>query len=148
MTSLMTTCWPIEMPAVRKEDKIIRRYFTLQNYKTFGTFPTTVNCLPGTAVKLFMEEMKFRTGGPTRVSLVTLGCEKNTVDSEILMGGLRHNGVRLVNDPSHSDIIILNTCGFIESAKRESINSILEAVEMKSSGSVKEVYVAGCLSER
>ncbi|MFI5264133.1 MAG: 30S ribosomal protein S12 methylthiotransferase RimO [Candidatus Kapaibacterium sp.] len=83
-----------------------------------------------------------------RVSLVTLGCEKNTVDSEVLMGGLRHNGVQLVKDPSHSDIIILNTCGFIESAKRESINSILEAVEMKRSGSVKEVYVAGCLSER
>ena len=85
---------------------------------------------------------------PKRVSLVTLGCEKNTVDSEVLMGGLRHNGVRLVNDPATSDIIILNTCGFIESAKRESINSILEAVEMKKSGSVKEVYVAGCLSER
>src|SRR5436309_2127076 len=85
---------------------------------------------------------------PKRVSLVTLGCEKNTVDSEVLMGGLRHNGVRLVKDPSHSDIIILNTCGFIESAKRESINSILEAVEMKRSGEVKEVYVAGCLSER
>ncbi len=83
-----------------------------------------------------------------RVSLVTLGCEKNTVDSEVLMGGLRHNGIRLVNDPSRSDIIILNTCGFIESAKRESINSILEAVEMKKSGSVQEVYVAGCLSER
>ena len=79
---------------------------------------------------------------------MTLGCEKNTVDSEVLMGGLRHNGVRLVNDPAHSDIIILNTCGFIESAKRESINSILEAVELKKSGSVKEVYVAGCLSER
>jgi ribosomal protein S12 methylthiotransferase len=85
---------------------------------------------------------------PKRVSLVTLGCEKNTVDSEVLMGGLRHNGVRLVKDPSLSDIIILNTCGFIESAKRESINSILEAVEMKRSGEVKEVYVAGCLSER
>lgn len=85
---------------------------------------------------------------PKRVSLITLGCEKNTVDSEVLMGGLRHNGVRLVNDAANSDIIILNTCGFIESAKRESINSILEAVEMKKSGSVKEVYVAGCLSER
>src|SRR5438874_1190340 len=88
------------------------------------------------------------TAAPKRVSLVTLGCEKNTVDSEVLMGGLRHNGVRLVKDPSLSDIIILNTCGFIESAKQESINSILEAVEMKRSGNVKEVYVAGCLSER
>ena len=89
-----------------------------------------------------------QTKAPKRVSLVTLGCEKNTVDSEVLMGGLRHNGVRLVNDPALSDIIILNTCGFIESAKRESIDSILEAVEMKRSGGVSEVYVAGCLSER
>jgi ribosomal protein S12 methylthiotransferase len=89
-----------------------------------------------------------KTKALKRVSIVTLGCEKNTVDSEVLMGGLRHHGVRLVKDTAHSDIIILNTCGFIESAKRESINSILEAVEMKKSGSVKEVYVAGCLSER
>ncbi len=85
---------------------------------------------------------------PQRVSIVTLGCEKNTVDSEVLMGGLKHQGVQLVNDPSLSDIIILNTCGFIESAKQESINSILEAVQMKKNGEVKQVYVAGCLSER
>ena len=85
---------------------------------------------------------------PKRVSIVTLGCEKNTVDSEVLMGGLRRSGVQLVNDPSLSNIIILNTCGFIESAKQESINSILEAVEMKRNGEVSEVYVAGCLSER
>lgn len=85
---------------------------------------------------------------PQRVSIVTLGCEKNTVDSEVLMGGLKHQGVQLVNDPSLSDIIILNTCGFIESAKQESINSILEAVQMKKDGEVKQVYVAGCLSER
>lgn len=85
---------------------------------------------------------------PKRVSIVTLGCEKNTVDSEVLMGGLRRSGVELVKDPSLSNIIILNTCGFIESAKQESINSILEAVEMKRSGEVSEVYVAGCLSER
>jgi ribosomal protein S12 methylthiotransferase len=91
---------------------------------------------------------EIKTKPPKRVSIVTLGCEKNTVDSEVLMGGLAHQGVRLVTDPSHSDIIILNTCGFIESAKRESINSILEAVEMKRTGSVREVYVAGCLSER
>jgi ribosomal protein S12 methylthiotransferase len=85
---------------------------------------------------------------PKKVSIVTLGCEKNTVDSEILMGGLRHNGVELVRDATLADIIVLNTCGFIDSAKQESINSILEAVEMKLSGDTKEVYVAGCLSER
>lgn len=85
---------------------------------------------------------------PQRVSIVTLGCEKNTVDSEVLMGGLKHQGVQLVNDPTLSDIVILNTCGFIESAKQESINSILEAVQMKKNGEVKQVYVAGCLSKR
>ncbi len=83
-----------------------------------------------------------------RVSIVTLGCEKNTVDTEVLMGGLRRHGLQLAADPSRSDIIILNTCGFIESAKRESIDRILSAVELKSSGTVREVYVAGSLSER
>ena len=76
------------------------------------------------------------TTPPKRISIVTLGCEKNTVDSEVLMGGLKRSGVELVNDPSLSNIIILNTCGFIESAKQESINSILEAVEMKNNGTV------------
>ncbi len=85
---------------------------------------------------------------PKKVSIVTLGCEKNTVDSEILMGGLRSTGVELTLDPHLADIVILNTCGFIESAKRESIDSILEALELKKTGNVSEVYVAGCLSER
>jgi ribosomal protein S12 methylthiotransferase len=98
---------------------------------------------------MFIGNMTEKQGeSKKRVSLVTLGCEKNTVDSEILMGGLCHNGISLVNDPTHSDIIILNTCGFIESAKRESIDSILEAVELKRTGNVKQVFVAGCLSER
>lgn len=95
-------------------------------------------------VRLMSVEAKI----PKRVAIVTLGCEKNTYDSEVLMGGLRRSGVELVRDPEHSDIVILNTCGFIDSAKRESINSILEAVQMKKGGDVKHVYVAGCLSER
>ncbi len=64
------------------------------------------------------------------------------------MGGLRSSGVELSRDPEHADIIILNTCGFIDTAKKESIDSILEALEMKKNGDVREVYVAGCLSER
>lgn len=92
--------------------------------------------------------MSSEAKSPKRVAIVTLGCEKNTYDSEVLMGGLRRSGVELVKDPGQSDIIILNTCGFIDSAKRESINSILEAVEMKKDGEVRQVYVAGCLSER
>jgi len=83
-----------------------------------------------------------------KVSVVTLGCEKNTVDSEILLGGLRHQNFLLEKEPENADTIILNTCGFIDNAKQESINSILEALELKKAGIVKEVFVAGCLSER
>ncbi len=83
-----------------------------------------------------------------RISLVTLGCEKNTVDSEIIMGSLKAHGAELENDPERADVIVLNTCGFIDNAKQESINSILEALELKRSGVVKQVFVAGCLSER
>ena len=83
-----------------------------------------------------------------RVAVVTLGCEKNTVDSEILMGGLRAGGMDLEDDPELADTIILNTCGFIDNAKQESVNSILEALELKKSGRVRRVFVSGCLSER
>jgi ribosomal protein S12 methylthiotransferase len=83
-----------------------------------------------------------------RVSVVTLGCEKNTVDSEILLGGLRAHGASLEEDPEQSDIVILNTCGFIDNAKQQSINAILEALELKKEGKIKQVFVSGCLSER
>jgi ribosomal protein S12 methylthiotransferase len=99
-------------------------------------------------VATVMPIVNMESNSRKRVSIVTLGCEKNTVDSEILMGGLKHTGVELSRDPEQSDIIILNTCGFIDTAKKESIDSILEALELKKSGGVREVYVAGCLSER
>lgn len=89
-----------------------------------------------------------QTHTPERVSVITLGCEKNTVDSEILMGGLRARGHELAGDPERSDTVILNTCGFIDNAKQESINAILEAIELKKAGVVKRVIVSGCLSER
>lgn len=92
-----------------------------------------------------MQEIINKAG---KVSVVTLGCEKNTVDSEILMGGLKGHGLSLVSDAEDSETIILNTCGFIDNAKQESINSILEALELKKSGVVKRVFVSGCLSER
>lgn len=95
-----------------------------------------------------MAEIKAKIGRKERVSVVTLGCEKNTVDSEMLMGGLRAGGLVLEDDPELADTIILNTCGFIDNAKQESVNSILEALEMKRSGLVKRVFVSGCLSER
>ena len=85
---------------------------------------------------------------PQRVSIVTLGCEKKTVDSEVLMGGLKHQGVQLVNDPSLSDIIILNTCGFIDLAKQESIDTIVQYANIKQAGGIDKLYVTGCLSQR
>ena len=83
------------------------------------------------------------------INVITLGCSKNTYDSEILMGQLKNNGA-VVNHESDesSDIVIINTCGFIENAKQESIDTILQQVENKKNGLIKKVYVTGCLSER
>ncbi len=83
-----------------------------------------------------------------KVSVITLGCSKNTVDSERLMNQLKINNLNLIDDPNKSDTVIINTCGFIEAAKEESINTILSAVELKKNKKIKKVIVAGCLSER
>jgi len=83
-----------------------------------------------------------------KVSVITLGCSKNTVDSERLMKQIQLNKIGLVDDPNKAETVIINTCGFIEAAKEESINTILEAIAMKKDGKIKKVIVAGCLSER
>ena len=83
-----------------------------------------------------------------KVSVITLGCSKNTVDSERLMKQIQLNKIKLTDDPNKAETVIINTCGFIEAAKEESINTILEAVAMKNNGKIKKVIVAGCLSER
>jgi ribosomal protein S12 methylthiotransferase len=83
-----------------------------------------------------------------KVSVITLGCSKNTVDSERLLNQLKVNNFNLVEDPNKAATVIVNTCGFIESAKEESINTILNAVNLKQEGKIKKLIVAGCLSER
>jgi len=83
-----------------------------------------------------------------KISVITLGCSKNTVDSERLMKQIQLNNIDLVDDPNNAETVIINTCGFIEAAKEESVNTILEAVAMKNSGKIKKIIVAGCLSER
>ncbi len=83
-----------------------------------------------------------------KISVITLGCAKNTVDSERLINQLKLNHFKLVSNPADSDAVIINTCGFIEAAKEESINTILEAIELKNKGIIKKVVVTGCLSER
>ena len=83
-----------------------------------------------------------------KVSVITLGCSKNTVDSERLMKQLQVNKFDLAEDPNDAETLIINTCGFIEAAKNESIETILNAVALKKLGQVKKIVVAGCLSER
>ena len=83
-----------------------------------------------------------------KIGIITMGCSKNTVDSERLMAQLKINDFEIVDNPNEADSLIINTCGFIDSAKEESINAILEATALKKENKVKKVYVAGCLSER
>lgn len=83
-----------------------------------------------------------------KIGVVSLGCPKNLVDSEIMLGLIHEEKYEITNDPSEAEIIIVNTCGFIESAKEESINTILQMAEYKKSGSCKYIIVTGCLSQR
>ena len=85
---------------------------------------------------------------PTPVYMHTLGCPKNRVDSEVMLGTLANAGYRLVQDPKRAEIIVVNTCGFIESAKQESIQAILELGAMKRDGRCKKLVVAGCRVQR
>ncbi len=85
---------------------------------------------------------------PTHVYMHTLGCPKNRVDSEVMLGTLADAGYRLVQEPERADVIVVNTCGFIESAKQESIAAIVELAELKASGRCKQLVVAGCLTQR
>ena len=82
------------------------------------------------------------------VNLISLGCAKNMVDSEILLGGLNQTNLKIVKSPEEADTIIINTCGFLDIAREESINTILEAADLKNSGILKELVVMGWLSER
>lgn len=82
------------------------------------------------------------------VGMVTLGCNKNQVDSEMILGIFKEFGYNIVNTPEESDIIIINTCGFIESAKKEAIDTILEMADYKETGICKALIVTGCLAKR
>jgi len=82
------------------------------------------------------------------VGFISLGCPKNLVDSEVMMGLLDRAGARLTNSPEDAEILVVNTCSFIDSAKQESVNTILEMVRHKTAGTAKRLIVAGCLVER
>ncbi len=94
--------------------------------------------------------MKSKTLKKNKVNIITLGCSKNMVDSEVLSGQLSANDIDVVHESAKRDhnIVVVNTCGFIDKAKEESVNTIIEQVELKKKGKLEKVYVTGCLSQR
>lgn len=94
--------------------------------------------------------MKAKTLKKDKVNIITLGCSKNMVDSEVLSGQLQANEIDVVHESTKRDhnIVIVNTCGFIDKAKEESVNTILEQVNLKQKGKLDKVYVTGCLTQR
>lgn len=91
---------------------------------------------------------KIKKGQYPTVNVITMGCSKNLVDSEEMMRQFQGNQFKISSEPEDADIIIINTCGFIDAAKEESINTILDAVDLKENGTVSKVLVTGCLIER
>ena len=94
--------------------------------------------------------MKAKTLKPTKVNVVTLGCSKNTFDSEVIMAQLKANGISVDHESENGEhnVVVINTCGFIDNAKQESIDTILSYAKAKDQGLVEKVYVTGCLSQR
>src|ERR1700739_4970253 len=91
---------------------------------------------------------KPHSSAPQKVGFVSLGCPKNLVDSEVMMGLLARAGAELTRRAEDADVIVVNTCSFIESAQQESVNTILEMAVHKTGGKAKKLVVAGCLVER
>jgi ribosomal protein S12 methylthiotransferase len=94
--------------------------------------------------------MRTKSTKKHKINIITLGCSKNVYDSEVLMGQLSANKIPVDHESEHDDanIVVVNTCGFIDNAKEESINTILEQAQRKESGQIDKLYVTGCLSER
>jgi len=91
--------------------------------------------------------MRTKNNKQNTINVITLGCSKNLYDSEVLMGQLRANGKQVVHEQT-GNIVVVNTCGFIGSAKEESVNTILSQIDKKQAGEIDKLYVTGCLSER
>jgi ribosomal protein S12 methylthiotransferase len=98
----------------------------------------------------YFTQLKTKGTKKTKVNIVTLGCSKNLVDSEVLLTQLRGNGIEVTHESKKDDsnVVVINTCGFIDNAKQESIDTILRYVDAKEEGLVEKVYVTGCLSQR
>ena len=88
-----------------------------------------------------------RLSAGQKVGVINLGCARNLVDAQMLLGRLKKNGHRIV-EANQADTVIVNTCSFIEDARRESVDTILDLIELKKQGKIKKVIVAGCLAQR
>ncbi len=95
-----------------------------------------------------MSQKQTQENSPKKVHFISLGCPKNLVDSEIMAGTLMKDGYEVVSDENEAETVIVNTCGFIEDSKKESIQRILEMSELKKNGKLKKLVVAGCLTQR
>src|SRR5437763_13735739 len=83
-----------------------------------------------------------------KIGMISLGCPKNLVDSEVMLGLAQQSGHQLTRDAADADVLVVNTCAFIDKAKQESIDAILEMAELKKTGSCKRLVVTGCMAER
>ena len=83
-----------------------------------------------------------------KVGMVSLGCPKNQMDAEIMLGKLKNAGIEITAESGLADVVIVNTCGFIEDAKKESIENILEFAQLKKEGQIRRIIVTGCMAER
>src|SRR5450631_2968115 len=106
------------------------------------------NPLPTEAVHDSIEAYEPLPPAAPKVGFVSLGCPKNLVDTEVMMGLLKQAGAELITHPEDADVIVVNTCSFIASAQQESVNTILEMARHKTSGKARKLVVAGCLVER
>ena len=91
--------------------------------------------------------MRTKSTTKNKINVITLGCSKNIYDSEVLMGQLKANDKDVVHEED-GNIVVINTCGFIDNAKEESVNTILDNIQRKEAGEIDKVFVTGCLSER
>src|SRR3954470_21234754 len=96
-----------------------------------------------------MKSSSSSTERPVRVGLISLGCAKNLVDAEIMLGSLMQKGIEITNDAAQADVVIVNTCSFIDSAQEESVDTILESAELREARNRGQgLIVAGCLPQR
>src|ERR1700759_1683764 len=141
---------PIANNSMRNEVEIVKKALINKRItrNKISVYPKTVH--QTTFVTFAASFMKTRSLKKDKVNIITLGCSKNLVDSEVLSGQLSANEIDVVHENKKSDhnIVVVNTCGFIDKAKEESVNTILQQIELKKKGRLDKVYVTGCLSQR